>query len=174
MNIQSQRAEDLCQRCGLCCNGVIFADVRTRDPRTIQRLKQRGLDPSPCGRGPEVKLSQPCAAFDGRCRVYEDRPAYCREFECAVFKGAASGVLDLSKAEKLIETAHKRAEKVRRLLRELGEKTEVLPLSKRFQRTQRRMEKGPVSEEAADTYGSLTLAVQDLNVLICGSFYPGQ
>jgi Fe-S-cluster containining protein len=157
---------------------VIFADVRMSEAQTVERLKKLGVPPSPCGRSgarkAEFKFSQPCAAFDGQCRVYEDRPRYCREFECAILKGIKTGVLGRDKAEKLIATAHKRAEKMRRLLRELGEKTETLPLSKRFQRVQRRMEKGPITEAMADTFGDLTMAVQDLNVCISGSFYPGE
>ena len=37
-------------------------------------------------------LAQLCAVFDGyRCRVYADRPQYCREFECVLLKSVQAG-----------------------------------------------------------------------------------
>src|SRR5438132_2396309 len=36
-------AEDLCLECGLCCNGVIFADVRLQPGDDPKRLKALGL-----------------------------------------------------------------------------------------------------------------------------------
>jgi len=73
----------------------------------------------------------------------------------------------------VIQTALRRADKVRKLLGRLGDNEETLALSKRFQRVQRRMEAGPVDEETGDFYGELTLAVQDLNVMLSDAFYPG-
>jgi len=73
----------------------------------------------------------------------------------------------------IIGTARQRADKVRRLLRELGDTDERTALSARFRRTARRLEKAALDEASAATYGELTMAVHDLNFLLSQSFYPG-
>lgn len=168
-------AQQLCLSCGLCCNGVIFADVQLQPGDSATRLRELGValrEPRSPGARP-VKILQPCPAFDGKCRVYADRPRYCREFDCALLKSLAAGKVTESGAMKIVTTAQRRAEKVRKLLRQLGETEETLSLSKRFRRVQRRMESQPIDEESSDLYGQLTLAVHDMNFLLADTFYPG-
>src|SRR6185369_8936384 len=64
----------LCLQCGLCCNGVLFADVRPERGDDSRLFQQYGL-----------RVPQPCPAFnagDCKCAVYSDRPQRCRKFEC--------------------------------------------------------------------------------------------
>ena len=68
-------------------------------------------------------------------------------------------------------SARERAEKVKQLLRELGESNEHLPLAKRHRTITRRMESSDLDELTADLYGQLTLAVHDLNCLLRDAFY---
>lgn len=172
MDANQSVAEPLCRACGLCCNGVIFGDVRLQAGNCPERLRELGIAPTCPAKGPS-KLMQPCQAFNGCCRIYADRPQYCREFECALLKSALTGRTELPAALRIVKTAQRRAERVRQLLRQLGENSENLSLSKRFRRIQRRMENGPIDEEMADAYGQLTLAVHELNCLLSEAFYPG-
>ena len=120
-------------------------------------------------------LTQPCAAFDGcRCRVYADRPQYCRQFECVLLKSVKAGRTQPAAAMRIIRTARERADKVRRLLHALGDTDEQLPLSARFRHTGKRLKERELDEETADTYAQLTLAVHDLNLLLSDAFYPGK
>src|ERR1041385_329240 len=138
---------DLCLECGLCCNGVIFADVELQHAE-VQTLKStiRGLSDSQAQTASafsrnngKVKLLQPCAAFDGcHCRIYSDRPKYCRQFECLWLKNVQSKKLTRATALRTVQTAKERAEKVRALLRELGDTDEQSPLSRRFQHAAKR------------------------------------
>jgi hypothetical protein len=48
-----------------------------------------------------------------------------------------------------------------------------MALSIRFRRTARRLEEVGLDAQAADTYGRLTLAMHDLNLLLSEAFYPG-
>ena len=122
-----------------------------------------------------LRLTQPCAAFDDcRCRVYPDRPQYCREFECVLFKSVRAGHTELGAALRIIRTARERAEKVRRLLRKLEDADEQLSLSARFRRSGKRLQECDLDEETADSYAQLTLAVHDLNLLLGDAFYPGE
>ena len=167
--------DELCPKCGLCCNGVIFADVRLRASDNAERLRALGLPvgtPRLSANGP--RLAQPCAAFNGcHCRVYADRPQYCRDFECALFKSVKAGRTKLAAALRVIRTARARADKVRRLLADLGNTDEQLPLSARFRRTAKQLEERDLDEVTSGTYGRLTLAIHDLNLLLSDAFYPG-
>lgn len=179
--------ERLCLACGLCCNGVLFKDVELQSGDDAERLGWLGLPihekrrvPQKTGRPPParakmIKFPQPCAALcDGnRCRIYAERPARCREFECALFKSVAAGKTELTAALKTIRAARQRADQVRRFLRALGDIDEHLALSLRFKRTRRRLEAGGFDDTSADTFGELTLAVHALNVLLSSKFYPG-
>jgi len=80
--------------------------------------------------------------------------------------------MKFSAALDIITTARQRADEVRCLLRELGDHDEALPLAKRFRRTSRRLVK-QLDESSAETYGKLTLAVHDLNLIVGQAFYPG-
>ena len=122
-----------------------------------------------------LKFKQPCAAHAGcRCRIYPERPQYCREFECVLLKSVKAGQTQPGAALGIIRAAHQRAEKVRRLLRELGDSNETVALGARFRRMARRLEKVGLDEPTADTYAQLTLAVHDLNLLLSQAFYPGE
>ena len=189
MNSPSSLPEQLCLACGLCCNGVLFKDVElqpgddkehlrslglpVREPRRVVRKSGRSLHSKPEIRIP--KFPQPCAALcaGNRCRIYAERPARCREFECALFKSVAAGETELAAALKIIHATRQRADQVRRLLRALGDTDEQLALSLRFKRTRRRLEAGGFDDASADAFGELTLAVHALNVLLSSRFYPG-
>lgn len=185
-------SHSLCFECGLCCNGVIFADVRLQAGDDAARLEAQGLpmvrnrgrtssasgvarasNPLPNGRPP--KFIQPCAVFDGcRCRVYLDRPHYCRHFECSLLKKVKDGRVDAATGSRVVRTARQSADAVKSLLRELGDTDEEMALSVRFRRMKRRLESGAADDTAAGLFSRLTLAVHDLNVLLSEAFYPGR
>ena len=126
----------LCPGCGLCCNGVLFADVRLQKEDDFRRLSKLGL---PLRRkGNRRGFPQPCACFDGKlCRIYADRPAYCRAFECGLLKRVQTGSMDVDAALARIAGAKALAEEVRRLLRRLGDRDEDLALIQRYARVMR-------------------------------------
>jgi uncharacterized protein len=166
----------LCLSCGLCCNGVIFADVKLEPEDSAERLRALGLPVgAPRSATSTPRFTQPCAALEGcRCRVYADRPKYCRQFECVLFRSVAAGRTQPAEALRIIGTARERAEKVRRLLRALGDPDERVALSVRFRRTAKRLQQADLNEQTAETYGELTLAVHALNLLLGEAFYPGR
>ena len=174
--MDSSDSNPLCLECGLCCNSVIFADGQLQPGDDAERLQSLGLALA-ANRKSKIKnqkFQQPCATFNGcRCRIYADRPKYCREFECLLFQAVKAGRLETNAALPFIRTARQRAEKVKQLLRELGDADERVAMSARFRRTKKRVEGSTLDEETADLFGQLTLAVHDLNVLLSDAFYPG-
>jgi Fe-S-cluster containining protein len=151
----------LCPKCGLCCNGVLFADVELRKGDDAQRLAELGL--SLVKKGCKPAFAQPCACFDGTlCRIYSERPAYCRAFECGLLKGVQAGELEAKTALKTIAEAKRRVEKVRCLLQRLGQNDEQLALIKRYAQVMREPIDLSGTEDSAELRGELMLAVNDL------------
>lgn len=170
--------EQLCLSCGLCCDGTLFRDVELQPGDDAAKLRALGL-PIPRSARRVPRFAQPCAALcaDLRCRVYADRPARCRQFECAVFKAVASGEVEPPAALKTIRQTRQMAEKVRRLLRELGDAGEGTALAKRFQRLKRQFDAGELpegldAETAYDRFAELSLAVHELDLRLRTKFYP--
>jgi Fe-S-cluster containining protein len=171
--MSENNSADLCLECGLCCNGVIFADVELQSAEA-KALKSKFQELNLSAKDGRARLPQACVAFDGcRCRIYADRPTYCRQFECLLFKNVQAGRVQRAAASRIVRTAKERAEKVRALLRELGDPDEQSALSLRFQRAAKRFEKAPLTDDKAEIYADLTLAVHDLNMLLSQAFYPG-
>jgi len=153
----------LCLQCGLCCNGVLFADVRPEPG-----------DASPLFNGGRLRVAQPCPAFNAAtcaCAIYAERPARCRKFECRQLLGVRNGTTTTEKALRQIRAARGLAVEVEKLLAELGFNDKRLPLSRRFQRCQRAAENGQLPEAQFDRLADLQLAVHQLTGLLAREFY---
>ena len=167
----------LCPACALCCSGVLFKDVELQPGDCPVTLQSLGLPVADTKNRRSKMLNrrfpQPCAALEGgRCRIYADRPARCRQFECALLKAVAAGKTDTDAALRSLRVARRRVDQVRTLLRELGDRDGALALSLRFKRTKKRFEVSRSDDERAETFSRLTLAVHDLNLFLRGKFYP--
>ena len=169
INKSSDPVSQLCPNCGLCCNGVLFADVELRASDDPGRLAELGL--SLGMKGSKLAFAQPCTCFDGKlCTIYADRPKRCRTFECGLLKRVQADELDADAALKTIALAKRQAEKVRVLLRQLGQNDESLAMTKRYAAAM----SAPIDlsdlENHAELRGELMLAVDDLMQLFHLSF----
>jgi len=99
---------DLCTACGLCCSGALFPFVELT-PEESRRLAARRLPLHDDGR----RLHQPCAAYDGRCAVYEDRPRNCAAYECTVLASVDAGTTTPADALALVARSRALAISVR-------------------------------------------------------------
>jgi len=154
--------DTLCLQCGLCCNGVLFADVRPEPG-----------DKSPLFAG-RSRVNQPCPAFNSgtcACAIYTERPARCRKFECRQLIGVQAGEITADAALKRIRKARQLAAKVEKLLTELGHNETRLSLSRRFRRCQRAAEAGGLTPDQLDTLADLQLTVHELTLLLSQHFY---
>ncbi|MDB6057777.1 MAG: Flagellin N-methylase [Verrucomicrobiales bacterium] len=167
MQPEANLAETLCLACGLCCNGVIFADVQLQRGDNAGHLRELGML-----KRNATKLPQPCSAHDGcRCAIYSDRPKYCQQFECLLLKNAQEGRTTETEALRVIKDARKKAARVQELLANLGDNDATVALSKRFQSVRRKMESGGGATEQIEIFGLLTVAVHELNVVLSERFY---
>jgi Fe-S-cluster containining protein len=164
----------LCGACGLCCDGTLFDLVKLEASDNAAKLKSLGV-PVTVSRGtsPVTRFPQPCAALceDRTCRVYADRPWQCRVFECGVFKDAKAGRITFAVALRQVKQARQRADKVRRLLRELGDTDEHRALGERFHRMSDRLESGDADSAAKAKFADLSLAVHHLKLQALNKFY---
>jgi Fe-S-cluster containining protein len=153
--------EQLCPNCGLCCDSTLFADVELRASDKPARLNQLGLMLLKKNKT-TTAFSQPCACFDGKlCQIYADRPKRCGLFECGLLKRVEAGEMTASAALRKISAVKKQAERVRGLLRLLGQREERMALAHRYAAAM----SAPVDlsdETGAERHGELMLAVNDL------------
>lgn len=120
--------DTLCTRCGLCCDGSLFADVELAGRAEATRLEAMGLEiedeDTNC-----ALLTQPCRALRrARCGVYAHRPECCRTFECRLLQDVRRGAAGVEQAGAIIAEARKRIGRVRELMARLGQHDGRLPL----------------------------------------------
>jgi Fe-S-cluster containining protein len=167
-------AEELCRACGLCCDGTLFAHVRLGAGRDAAAWRTRGLQVLLTRTRPALARSpQPCAALcaDRTCRIYAERPAQCRAFECQMFKDLAARRIESAAALRLVRRARRLADRARGLLRRLGCEDEHRPLEQRFLRVRRRAESGEFDASAHDLCAELSLVMHRLHVLAHERFH---
>jgi len=123
--------DQLCPSCGLCCNGVLFGDVELQRGDDAKKLASLGVVLFSKGR--KKVFNQPCACLvGGLCKIYEDRPARCRSFDCRALQRVQQGEITMTAAQKSIREAKRRSEEVLRLVRALGDTSEAQPLNRRY------------------------------------------
>jgi Fe-S-cluster containining protein len=151
----------LCPHCGLCCNGVLFADVELRAGDDPGRLAELGLMLGM--KSSKLAFAQPCACFDGKlCNIYADRPKRCRTFECGLLKRVQDGELAAEAALKSIAKTKRQVDKVRGLLIQLGQKNEQMAMTKRYAEAMSAPIDLSDDGSQAERRGELMLAVSDL------------
>lgn len=123
--------DTLCQKCGLCCNGVLFADVELTRSDKVSQLSALGL--ATFRKRGTPAFHQPCSCFDGKlCRIYSDRPAQCRAFECRLLKRVQRNEMAVSQALQVIREALRQVQEVAHLCRELRHPDEHMSLTARY------------------------------------------
>ena len=119
----------LCTRCGLCCDGSLFADVELASSEESTALEVMGLEIEDDDENDDRLLVQPCGALKGRrCSIYPHRPDCCRGFECRLLQEVKRGITGVERAKEKIAEALKRIGRVKELAAEFGTGEARLPL----------------------------------------------
>ncbi|CAN5663735.1 hypothetical protein BH09VER1_BH09VER1_00890 [soil metagenome] len=165
----STPAESLCAQCGLCCNGVLFHNVRILGNDSIGELTALGL--RIWKKKGERVLLQPCPAHtECSCRIYDQRPMRCRLFECRQLQRLNAGEITEADAREKIRSTKTLVAEIETLLTALGEKHTERPLSKR----QEHIESEPLhptSEPAVvEKRRRLNQAMAELNEILNADF----
>jgi len=124
--------DTLCTRCGLCCDGSLFADVELASGDNASGLEVMGLAIEDADEDEGGLFLQPCGALRGtQCSIYPHRPDCCRTFKCRLFQEVERGRVGVEEASKTIGEALKRIRYVEKLIVQLGAGDEALPLKER-------------------------------------------
>src|SRR3989442_1734862 len=106
--------DTLCTRCGLCCDGSLFADVELANTDEASALEVMGLEIDDADEDEGGLLLQPCRALKGRrCSIYPHRPGCCRTFECRLLQEVKRGAVSIEQAKEKIAEALKRIERIK-------------------------------------------------------------
>jgi Fe-S-cluster containining protein len=131
--MKSSLTDTLCTRCGLCCDGSLFADVELAGSDEGSALEIMGLEIEDADEDNRGLLLQPCRALKGkRCSIYPHRPECCRTFECRLLQEVKRGMVGIERAREKIAEVLKRIERVKELVVQLGQDDECLPLKERY------------------------------------------
>jgi Fe-S-cluster containining protein len=121
--------DTLCTRCGLCCDGSLFADVELASGDEATVLEVMGLEIEDDDGDDGGLLVQPCAALKcKRCSIYPHRPDCCQAFECRLLQEVERGMVGIERAKEKVAEALKRIGRVKELVVQLGTGDERLPL----------------------------------------------
>ncbi len=97
---------ELCQACGLCCQGILFdyGHVFTHEiEQNTEHWQRAGVDWYEVDG--EFRFRLPCLAHDrdGRCSCYAVRPQVCAGFHCRLLMRHQSGELPATEALRIID-----------------------------------------------------------------------
>jgi Fe-S-cluster containining protein len=92
-----------CLGCGLCCDGSLYGGLLVTEVERAQLVRRLPIFQAQIvatEKGP--RLLQPCAAYQGQCGVYEDRPSPCRAYRCTSLIAFESAEITLDEIENRI------------------------------------------------------------------------
>ena len=159
----------LCTRCGLCCDGSLFADVELAGSDEASALEVMGLEIEDEDDG--GLLLQPCGALKGkRCSIYPHRPDCCRTFECRLLQEVKRGAVGVDRAKEKIAEALQRIEWVKVLVVQLGQANERLPLKERCMEALALTEEVDADPEMNGKRDELEAAMTSVEALIQETF----
>lgn len=162
-------ATSLCAQCGLCCNGVLFHNVRILGNDSIGELTALGL--RVWKKKGERILLQPCPAHaECSCRIYEHRPTRCRLFECRQLQRLNAGEITEPAARDKIHATKSLVTEIETLLTSLGEKHPERPLSKRHEHVESEPLDLTSEPELVAARQRLNHAMAELNELLNADF----
>jgi uncharacterized protein len=165
--------ETLCTRCGLCCDGSLFADVELAGSETAA-LEVMGLEIEEADGDEGGLLLQPCAALKGkRCSIYPHRPECCRTFECRLLQKVKRGAIGVEQAKEKIAEALQQIKRAKELLAQLETDKERLPLKERFEEALARSEEFACEPEVSRKRAELQAAMTSVESLLQETFLGG-
>ncbi|MEO7934523.1 MAG: YkgJ family cysteine cluster protein [Chthoniobacterales bacterium] len=164
--MDADTASRLCNACGLCCNGVLFHNVRLQPAEVPQDFIQLGLHIQR-KKGHHL-FQQPCPAWCGsQCAIYLSRPERCRLFECRQLQRVAAGEITEAAALEKIRDVQARVLRITTWLAEAGSTSEKRPLSKRVEKILATPAFDPI---AMELHQKLTREMADLDAVLDADF----
>jgi Fe-S-cluster containining protein len=118
VNLELQ-ASELCQACGLCCNGLIFnhAVLKPGEAGPAARLGLSVYLEHDLEAGDYEAFQLPCPCYkDHKCAIYIQRPDACRHYQCLLLRRFLQGKYSFEVSLDLIQTAKRLIGNIQRLI----------------------------------------------------------
>ena len=101
--------QELCKRCGFCCDGTLFRYAVVKDEDVLLP----GME--------EVKKTdrsfrQPCPHFSGLCTAYQQRPSVCRSYRCDLLEKASDGDILFEEVAELVSRVKSQKSRLGKML----------------------------------------------------------
>lgn len=160
--------DELCTRCGICCDGVLFSSVICDTATEARRMEELGVELQ--HQDGVISFSHPCKCLSGtKCSVYQDRPARCRIFECELLKRVRAGERTVEQAHATIQEAFAKVASLKQRLGELGQDDDSMALAFRWNALSD--DSAERSEEWWDSYAELLLDIRTMQAFLKAEFY---
>lgn len=150
----------------MCCNGVLFHTVRLQAQDSAKQLAALGFRLK--HKQAHTVFEQPCQAWKPEgCKIYDDRPCRCRQFECRQVSQLTSGMISWESALAAVSEASFRVSRLQLALEQCGSRNANRPLLKRAAMLLNENGGEPVSNEA---FRNLREAMLDLEAWLDQEF----
>jgi uncharacterized protein len=172
--MQPSLTDILCTRCGLCCDGSLFADVELATRDQASGLEIMGLEIEDADEADVGLLLQPCRALEGkRCRIYAHRPDCCRTFECRLLQEVKRGTVGVDRAKAKLAEVLQRIKHLEGLIGQLEADNGHLPLKERCVEALAFAVEGPAIPAMNKQRAALRAAMTSVERLIQKTFLGG-
>jgi Fe-S-cluster containining protein len=100
------KANDLCLDCGLCCDGTLWPGVYVEESK---HHLFKHIVKEKTNFGFSGQYNGGCEQLNNckLCKIYENRPVLCKEFECGVLNEVKRNDISFAYAELLIKDLKK-------------------------------------------------------------------
>lgn len=154
--------QNLCQSCGLCCDGTLFESVDL-DLQDATILRESA--------GTQLQLSenkkyfhQPCVAYQNKsCVVYLARPQACQRYSCKLLRQLKKQEISWNIASIIVAETILQRDKLKQQIQTvmpIKDHTSLRRITKTFEETQRRLH----GEPAVKLYGEIFLSIGVLQI----------
>lgn len=113
----STRSAELCQACGLCCQGALHnhAALKSDEVTLATKLGIPLYEEKSTEAEPYSAFRLPCSFLEGTsCSVYIERPSPCRSYRCLLLQRFTQGTFTLKDSLDLVTIAQTLIKKITR------------------------------------------------------------
>ncbi len=161
--------QEICVKCGLCCDGTIFSGV------ALEKSEKDNLPPEFAKaydhNSEKERFLQPCPAFDQKCTIYHKKRAkVCGSFRCQLLIDFSKNKLTRQEADEIVKNAIIFKTRILDLNNEIAEKTEDLPFWKLSEEIKKKLKQIVNDKPLRDKYESILANLTIFNALLIKHF----
>ena len=159
-NINENFENNICVKCGMCCDGTLFNWANIEPDEILDELFREEIIKT--NQKGKIAFSLPCSYLNGCvCSIYNSekpkRPLVCGKFKCKLLLKQQAGTVSYDEAILLIEKTKQLAQKNDALISDALPKSAALSTSKKIKALKNEFESAPNQAEFRKQYGPVLL-----------------